>query len=192
MIDDLWEAQNRKLVRRVGCAYRTCLTNTLVFVHPSSMLFKCEKPPQFVAFQELMKTSRRFMKGITAVSAEWLVQLAPDALCNWGDPLDVPPPKYESDQDTITCVVRPTFGRHRWVLPVQKVPFPTSSNLFYQFFARFLFEGEIVAGFKEYSLYFNAQPSLITKAAQLPKVDALVRTLSEHGITSRQTLINQW
>ena len=46
-----------------GIAYRIMLTDEDVYIHPSSVLYH-QKPPDFVVYQELQRTSKVWMKGV--------------------------------------------------------------------------------------------------------------------------------
>ncbi|XP_013890010.1 ATP-dependent RNA helicase DHX33 isoform X2 [Austrofundulus limnaeus] len=47
-----------------------------VAIHPSSVLFQCK--PACVVFNELLHTSRCYMKGLCLVDADWLLAAAPE------------------------------------------------------------------------------------------------------------------
>ena len=87
-----------------------------LYIHPHSCLR--DAVPDWVAYLELAETSRVYMKGITAISPGWLPRLAPP-LCDRLQPLQEPPPRYDSKADDIVCVVAPLFGPHSWPLPPQ-------------------------------------------------------------------------
>ncbi|XP_061429357.1 probable ATP-dependent RNA helicase DHX35 [Lethenteron reissneri] len=57
-------------------AYRTVRDDFELHIHPTSMLY-AEKPPQWVVFNEVVQTSRFFMRDVTAVEPAWLTELAP-------------------------------------------------------------------------------------------------------------------
>lgn len=56
--------------------YRTCRGNRELHVHPLSGLYTL-RPPQFVVFCELLNTTKVFMKDLTVIEGEWLLELAP-------------------------------------------------------------------------------------------------------------------
>lgn len=56
--------------------YRTIRETQLLEVHPSSVLY-VEKYPPYVIFNEVLLTSQKYMRDITAVEAGWLSELAP-------------------------------------------------------------------------------------------------------------------
>jgi len=63
----------------------------IVYVHPSSGLFSTQHP--YVAYKEIVSTSRPYMKGVSAIDPSWLSRLAGPSLCKLGKPLETPPPK---------------------------------------------------------------------------------------------------
>lgn len=56
--------------------YRTCRGNRELNVHPLSCLYTLRQP-QFVVFCELLNTTKVFMKELTVIDPEWLLELAP-------------------------------------------------------------------------------------------------------------------
>lgn len=56
--------------------YRTCRGNKELYVHPLSCLYTIQQP-QFLIFCELMYTTKVFMKDLTVIKPEWLLELAP-------------------------------------------------------------------------------------------------------------------
>lgn len=55
--------------------YRTIKNPQTVHVHPSSSLAK--DPPKWVVFHELVFTTKEFMRNISEIRSEWLVEIAP-------------------------------------------------------------------------------------------------------------------
>ena len=64
--------------------YLTAKDNQVVAIHPSSVL---DYKPQWILFQDFVLTSRNFVRTVTNVRVEWLVELAPHYfdLENWPD-----------------------------------------------------------------------------------------------------------
>lgn len=56
--------------------YRSVRGNTELHLHPQSTLYTLQ-PPKWVVFCELMHTTKLFMKEITVIKDEWLLELAP-------------------------------------------------------------------------------------------------------------------
>ncbi|XP_064420527.1 probable ATP-dependent RNA helicase DHX35 [Latimeria chalumnae] len=57
-------------------SYRTIRDDHELHIHPTSVLYG-EKPPQWVVYNEVIQTSRYYMRDITAVEPSWLLELAP-------------------------------------------------------------------------------------------------------------------
>ncbi|WOG95067.1 hypothetical protein DCAR_0314369 [Daucus carota subsp. sativus] len=55
--------------------YRTLVENQSVYIHPSSALF--QRQPDWVIYNELVLTTKVYMRGVTVVDPKWLVELAP-------------------------------------------------------------------------------------------------------------------
>ncbi len=55
--------------------FKTMVTSQIVSIHPSSVLFR--RAPNCVIYNELVLTARQYMRCITAIPAEWLVEFAP-------------------------------------------------------------------------------------------------------------------
>ena len=52
----------------------TVKDNQVVSIHPSSVL---DQKPPWVLFEEFVLTSKNFVRTVTAVKVEWLVEIAP-------------------------------------------------------------------------------------------------------------------
>ena len=62
--------------------YLTVKDNQVVAIHPSSVL---DSKPPWILFEEFVLTTRNFVRTVTAVRLEWLVETAPHyyELENW-------------------------------------------------------------------------------------------------------------
>lgn len=56
--------------------YKTVLENQPVFIHPSSSLYN--KNPEWVIYNELILTTKEYMRNVIAIDAKWLIELAPN------------------------------------------------------------------------------------------------------------------
>jgi len=54
--------------------YLTVKDNQVVAIHPSSVI---DQKPQWVLFEEFVLTSKNYVRTVTAVRVEWLVEIAP-------------------------------------------------------------------------------------------------------------------
>ena len=48
----------------------------VLHAHPSSVLFTRTPPSPYVIYHEVIETTKRFMREITAIEQDWLVELA--------------------------------------------------------------------------------------------------------------------
>jgi ATP-dependent RNA helicase DHX8/PRP22 len=55
--------------------YKTMSDGQPVYIHPSSTLF--QKNPDMVLYHELVLTTKEYMRGVMAIDAKWLVEVAP-------------------------------------------------------------------------------------------------------------------
>lgn len=56
--------------------YRTIRDDYELHIHPTSVLYG-EKEPQWVVYNEIIQTSKYFMRDVTAIESSWLIELAP-------------------------------------------------------------------------------------------------------------------
>ncbi|XP_007521704.2 probable ATP-dependent RNA helicase DHX35 [Erinaceus europaeus] len=57
-------------------AYRTIRDDHELHIHPASVLY-AEKPPRWVIYNEVIQTSKYYMRDVTAIESSWLLELAP-------------------------------------------------------------------------------------------------------------------
>ena len=94
--------------------YRTGAMEQLVFIHNNSVLRQAG--PDWVVYQDLFETPEKIvMRGVTAISPDWLPVFCP-SLVRLGCPLSDPAPSY-TDQ-TVKASYQGTFGPQTWQLPV--------------------------------------------------------------------------
>ncbi|KQJ96362.1 probable pre-mRNA-splicing factor ATP-dependent RNA helicase DEAH5 [Brachypodium distachyon] len=55
--------------------YRTIADHQQVYIHPSSALF--HQQPEWVIYNEIVMTTKEYMREVTAINPSWLVELAP-------------------------------------------------------------------------------------------------------------------
>merc|ERR1711941_62745 len=56
-------------------SYQTIKNPTSIYIHPSSGLF--EITPKYVVFNELISTSKEYMRTISEMQPNWLMEIAP-------------------------------------------------------------------------------------------------------------------
>ncbi|KAM4576787.1 putative ATP-dependent RNA helicase DHX37 [Odontesthes bonariensis] len=170
--------------------YKTPLIDDPVFIHPNSALFKTL--PEFIIYQEIMETSKMYMRGVSAVEAEWVPKLLPQ-YCHFGPPQESPSPWFCSSTGTIRCHRLSTFFRVGWQLPALEMEYPEGLER-YKLFARFLLEGQVCPKLKKYNshLLSNASIMLKTWAKLQPRTEALLGALVSKRIDHREALLSVW
>ncbi|XP_069379136.1 probable ATP-dependent RNA helicase DHX37 [Paralichthys olivaceus] len=170
--------------------YKTCLMDDPVFIHPTSALFK--KLPEFVVYQEIMETSKMYMRGVSAVEANWVPQFLPQ-YCHFSSPLESPSPWFCSSTGTIKCHRSSTFFRVAWQLPAVEMDYPDGLDR-YKLFARFLLEGQVCPKLKKHSVHLLSNPSIMLKtwAKLQPRTEAVLGPLLTKGVDCRDALLSVW
>ncbi|KAM3867931.1 putative ATP-dependent RNA helicase DHX37 [Diretmus argenteus] len=170
--------------------YKTALLDDPVFIHPTSALFKTL--PEFVVYQEIMETTKMYMRGVSAVEAEWVPQLLPQ-YCHFSAPLGSPPPWLCDSTGTIKCHCSSTFFRVGWNLPAVEMDYPDGLER-YKLFAKFLLEGQVCPKLKKHSGHLLSNPSVMLKtwAKLQPRTEALLAALVSERVDCRDTLLSVW
>uniref|UniRef100_A0A3Q3KK99 Activating signal cointegrator 1 complex subunit 3 n=1 Tax=Monopterus albus TaxID=43700 RepID=A0A3Q3KK99_MONAL len=170
--------------------YKTPLIDDPVFIHPTSALFKTL--PEFVVYQEIMETTKMYMRGVSAVEGEWIPQLLPQ-YCHFGSPLESPSPWFCSSTGTVRCHRSSTFFRVGWQLPAVEMEYPASLER-YKLFARFLLEGQVCPKLKKNSGHLLSNPSIMLKtwAKLQPRTEAVLGALVSKRIDCRDDLLTVW
>ncbi|XP_010140557.1 PREDICTED: probable ATP-dependent RNA helicase DHX37, partial [Buceros rhinoceros silvestris] len=179
LLDDKWKN-----------AYKTALLDDPVFIHPSSVLFK--QLPEFVVYQEIVETTKLYMKGVSAVEPEWIPALLPP-YCHFGKPLENPPPSYCPETGRIRCHRPSVFYRVAWQLPAVEVDYPEGIDR-YKYFARFLLEGKVVEKLGCYSRCLLSSPLIMLKtwSKLQPRTEALLQALVAENCDNRDALLAAW
>jgi ATP-dependent RNA helicase DHX37/DHR1 len=94
-----------------GIPYRALGVSEDVYLHPSSILID-SPPPAYLVFNEIVRTSRVYLKGLTVVNPAWLSTLGKGTLCSFSKPM-------KNNLGIFMSV--PMFGPDRWELPAIKV-----------------------------------------------------------------------
>ncbi|XP_028271001.1 putative ATP-dependent RNA helicase DHX37 [Parambassis ranga] len=170
--------------------YKTPLMDDPVFIHPNSALFKTL--PEFVVYQEIMETSKMYMRGVSAVEAEWVPKLLPQ-YCHFGPPQESPGPWFCSSTGTVRCCRSSTFFRVGWQLPAVEMEYPDGLER-YKHFARFLLEGQVCPNLKKHCRHLLSNPSIMLKtwAKLQPRTEALLGPLVSKRVDCRDALLSVW
>ncbi|KAI6076394.1 putative ATP-dependent RNA helicase DHX37 [Aix galericulata] len=168
-------------------AYKTALLDDPVFIHPSSVLFK--QLPEFVVYQEIVETTKLYMRGVSAVEPEWIPALLPP-YCHFGKPLENPSPSYCPETGRIRCH-RP--NRVSWQLPAVEVDYPEGIDR-YKYFARFLLEGKVIEKLDSYKHCLLSSPLIMLKtwSKLQPRTEALLQALVAEKCDNRDALLAAW
>ncbi|XP_017506592.1 probable ATP-dependent RNA helicase DHX37 isoform X2 [Manis javanica] len=179
LLDDKWRN-----------AYKTPLLDDPVFIHPSSVLFR--ELPDFVVYQEIVETTKMYMKGVSAMEVQWIPVLLP-SYCQFEKPLDEPPPAYCPDKGRVLCHRTSVFYRIGWPLPAVQVDFPEGIDC-YKHFARALLEGQVFPKLASHRGCLLSSPSTMLKtwARLQPRTESLLRALVAKKADCRDTLLATW
>ncbi|XP_068557378.1 probable ATP-dependent RNA helicase DHX37 [Anas acuta] len=171
-------------------AYKTALLDDPVFIHPSSVLFK--QLPEFVVYQEIVETTKLYMRGVSAVEPEWIPALLPP-YCHFGKPLENPPPSYCPETGRIRCHRPSVFYRVSWQLPAVEVDYPEGIDR-YKYFARFLLEGKVIEKLDSYKRCLLSSPLIMLKtwSKLQPRTEALLQALVAEKCDNRDALLAAW
>ncbi|XP_053327841.1 probable ATP-dependent RNA helicase DHX37 [Spea bombifrons] len=170
--------------------YKTPLLEDPVFIHPNSALFR--QLPEFVVYQEILETSKMYMKGVSSIESEWIPALLPQ-YCHFGNPLEDPPPFYCPDSGSVMCHRPSTFYRVGWQLPAVVVDYPEGLER-YKYFAKFLLEGKVVKNLRSYTNVLLSNPTTMLKSwAKLqPRTEILLKALVSENCDNHSSLVAAW
>ncbi|XP_069071478.1 probable ATP-dependent RNA helicase DHX37 [Pleurodeles waltl] len=171
-------------------AYKTPLLDDPVFIHPSSILFK--QLPEFVVYQEIVETSKMYLKGVSVVAAEWIPALLPQ-YCHFGSPLENPPPSLCPETGRVKCRRASTFYRVGWQLPAVEVDYPEGLDR-YKYFAKFFLEGKVIKKLGSYTRCLLSSPVTMLKtwSKLQPRTEALLKALVSENADCREALLAAW
>ncbi|XP_063051694.1 probable ATP-dependent RNA helicase DHX37 [Engraulis encrasicolus] len=170
--------------------YKTPLLDEPVFIHPNSALHK--NPPDFLVYQEIMETTKMYMRGVCAVEAEWVPKLLPQ-YCHFSAPEENPAPWYCQESGRVRCQCHSTFFRVNWKLPSTEMDYPEGLER-YKLFSKFLLEGQVSSKLKKYSSCLLSSPSTMLKtwAKLQPRTEALLQHLVAEKVDCRDALLSVW
>uniref|UniRef100_A0A671RQT0 Activating signal cointegrator 1 complex subunit 3 n=1 Tax=Sinocyclocheilus anshuiensis TaxID=1608454 RepID=A0A671RQT0_9TELE len=168
--------------------YKTPLLDDPVFIHPSSALHKTL--PEFVVYQEIMETTKMYMRGVCAVQAEWIPKLLPQ-YCHFSAPEESPAPWFCPLSGRVKCHQQSTFYRVSWKLPAIEMDYPEGLE-HYKLFAKFFLEGQVT--FMSFSRCLLSSPSTMLKtwAKLQPRTETLLTTLVSEKVNNRTSLEAAW
>ncbi|XP_028166537.1 probable ATP-dependent RNA helicase kurz [Ostrinia furnacalis] len=181
--------------RKFKYAYHCGDLEEPVHLHSESILRKTI--PEWVVYQELYETGsedrrKMVMRNVTAIEPEWLPVYVPQ-LCNLGEPLSDPEPRFDELSGRVKCHFQGTFGRAGWELPVTEIDYPDKIER-YRWFARFLLEGAVFPKLQKYASSLLSPPSTMIKSwAKLqPRTEILLKALIMKRAGTRDALKKVW
>ncbi|GFY44176.1 probable ATP-dependent RNA helicase DHX37 [Trichonephila inaurata madagascariensis] len=171
-------------------AYKCLIFEDPVFIHPASTMF--ERLPNYVTYNEIMRSTKLYMKGVVEIEPEWLAAFS-ENLCCFSDPCEEPPPMYDSEKDKIYCHMGGTFGPWQWDLPIVKMEMP-KDFLKYSWFCFFFLDGQVCPAIEKYKELYLSQPSTILKswAKMLPRTRYMLQAVIAEEVDSRKKLQKAW
>ncbi|KAL8171568.1 hypothetical protein V2J09_023372 [Rumex salicifolius] len=66
-------------IRLPGGTYRALGNGQVVQIHPSSVLFRAKPVPDYIIYNEMVKTNQNYIRNVTRIDPLWLLELAPDS-----------------------------------------------------------------------------------------------------------------
>lgn len=188
-----------------NCAYIAATGNVKepVYIHPHSTVFtpNPSKLPTFVVYQHIMRTTRAYMKMVTAVEPGWLASIGKNTpLCKYSEPLVEPSPSYNRALDQVQCYAKAQYGVHQWSLPVVQIPYPEHDEREekdglagkYRWFAKFLLDGHVVIGLKPFASALKEPSHMLIRKKFDKKIQLLVHKLQRRRVGSRAQLAAVW
>jgi ATP-dependent RNA helicase DHX37/DHR1 len=200
-----------------NCAFVTAsgAVHEPVYIHPHSHVFTpdASKLPAFVVYQTIQRTSRAYLKTVTAVEPQWLTSIGRNTpLCTYSPPLAEPAPSYNTTSDEIECFVKAYYGVHKWSLPVAKVPYPDESSKTAttsesgdaaskggfdtgsraKWFAKFLLDGVVIDGLQAFAHSLKEPSYMVIRKKFDKKIQLLVTKLQKKRVSSRAALVATW
>lgn len=191
-LDEVKQGEDK---RKFKYAYHCAELDEPVHLHSESILRKVI--PEWVVYQELYETGgeekrKMVMRNVCAIEPEWLPIYVPQ-MCNLGDPLSDPEPRYDAQSGRMKCHFKSTFGKANWELPTVEIDFPDKIER-YRWFARFLLEGAVFPKLKKYTQSLLSPPSTMVKSwAKLhPRTDLLLKCLLLKRAGTKDVLKDIW
>ncbi|RMX65275.1 hypothetical protein DD238_005688 [Peronospora effusa] len=185
-----------------NCAYVAATGNVRepVYIHPHSSVFTPNptKLPEFVVYQHIMRTTRAYMKMVTAIEPQWLAGIGKNTpLCKYTPPLTEPAPFYDTALDEVQCYAKAQYGIHQWSLPAMRILYPdevASDGLAgkYRWFAKFLLDGQVITGLLPFSAALKESSHTLIRKKFDKKIQLLVAKLQRNGVASRRALVAKW
>ncbi|ELU07825.1 hypothetical protein CAPTEDRAFT_170843 [Capitella teleta] len=176
--------------KKLKYAYQSICLDDPVFIHPTSVLYKSDA--EYIVYQSVEDASKLYMKGISAIQAEWLPIFAPSR-CNFSKPLEHPAPRYQLSSGKVLCHSTSTCGPHGWQIPEVEMEFPVGVDRF-KWFGRFLLEGIVCPQLEKFVPTLLTAPLTMVKSwAKLqPRTETFLKALMAAQVDSKASLMAKW
>ncbi|KAJ0173159.1 hypothetical protein K1T71_011335 [Dendrolimus kikuchii] len=191
-LDEVKQGEDK---RKYKYAYHCGELEEPVHLHSESILRKVI--PEWLVYQQMYETGgegkkKMVISNVTAIEPEWLPVYVPH-LCNLGEPLSDPEPRYDEKSGRVKCHFKGTFGKAGWELPTVEIDYPDKIER-YRWFARFLLEGSVFPKLRKYAASLLSPPSTMVKSwAKLqPRTEALLKILIMKRAGNRNALKDIW
>ncbi|CAG08573.1 unnamed protein product, partial [Tetraodon nigroviridis] len=170
--------------------YKTPLMDEPVFIHPTSALFKTL--PEFVVYQEIMETSKMYMKGVSAVEAEWIPRLLPQ-YCHFGATLEAPSPWLCSSSGTVRCHRSSTFCK--WIPGSGTLSATAPASIHPVCVPQSVWVGSCLLwkwNIRKAWTVTSCFPGFCWRDRLQPRTEALLGALVSKRVDSREALLSVW
>jgi len=168
---------------------------TPAFVHNSSNVHRYRPRPSLMAFNEIISTTRPFMRDCVVVDPMSLSRRAArgNVPCfKIGEFLPTPAPRYLPDQDRVMAFASPQYTPLRHQLPTIELEVPADNIFRYKVFAQALLDGHVLQQVPPRDVRLVAKSASLLQAASNPRVLGLVGPLWTARIGSRAELLHHW
>ncbi len=185
-LDEIANSQDKKKMR---FAYMTRTMEEPVFLNQTSVLRS--QLPEWVVFQEVYEVQdKMYMRGVTAIEANWLPDFCP-VDCNLSKPLADREPYLDEERGEVITICTGTFGERGWTLPLIPVTHPVASER-YRFFAKFILEGKVLKPLEEFTNDLLSPPVSMIKtwgSLHAKRTKPLFETLVMNQVDTKAKLI---
>ncbi len=152
-----------------------------------------ELSPEFLIYTEIIDDNKNsYLHICSCIKTDWLYNLGGNLIKSKIN-IGLKEPFYNKTRDTICCFVDIVYGYKRWEILNIAVDMDSDEQKYYNYFARFLLEGEIIDELKNYKKMLNMNPSTITnKVSEMyVKIGKLVSSLKDNKIRNKNDLIQK-
>ena len=149
--------------------------------------------PEYIAFQEVVETSKVYAKDCFAIEEKWLPLLFP-IMCTFSPIMHDTPPFYDEFTGKIRCLRGAKFAKNAWPISPQVYECPPKDKEFFKLFAMFLLEGKVFNFFKYYVDNLLSKPVVMIKpwSKLQSRTQTMLVALANSDACSKQRLLEIW